>query len=94
MNGRITLASLLAASIATGCATNTGIVPSGDGNYFASKQGGASMNWSGGVLKAELIKEADTFCRNNGKTLVLTSSKTIDATLYNYPSAEIHFICR
>lgn len=52
------------------------------------------MNWSGGVLKAELMNDADNFCRSSGGNFVLTSSKTIDATLYNYPSAEIHFVCR
>lgn len=89
-----TLIAALATFVFSGCATSTGIIPAGDGVYYSSKQGGASMNWSGGLLKAELIKDADKFCGQSGKTLQVMSSHSSDATLYTYPSAELNFRCR
>ena len=84
----------LAATFLYGCATSTGIVAAGNGEFFVSKQGGASMNWSGGAIKAELLRLADAHCRDAGQALVVVAERSIDATLYNYPSAELRFRCR
>lgn len=87
------LLTLLAlGSALSGCATNTGIVPIGSGNYMASKMG-SMTTFSGGVVKAELFQEAGVFCEKQGKKLVPGDSTSKDSAPYVYASAEIQFRC-
>lgn len=77
-----------------GCASNTGIVPIGNGIYMAAKQD-YSFNWHGGMVKAELYQEAAKFCANQGKEVIPVADTAIDAAAYsNYASAEIKFRCK
>lgn len=77
----------------TACASNTGIVPIGDGIYMSSKQD-YSLNYHGGKVKAELYKEAHEFCAKQGKKSSPVSDTARDAAMYsNYASAEVKFRC-
>jgi len=49
--------------------------------------------WSGGVVKAELYKEAATFCASKGKKVVPGQSTSRDASYGASASAEIQFRC-
>ncbi|WP_145976158.1 hypothetical protein [Nitrospira moscoviensis] len=77
-----------------GCAsTDTGIVEIAPDTYMYSKQDW--MAYSGGVIKAELFREANAFCASKGKTLVPLNSTAQDyAPLQSSASAEIQFACK
>lgn len=86
----------LAGVVLAGCAAKfdmpeTGIIPIGKDMYMSSKFGG--MEWSGGVVKAELYKEAGAFCAKKGLQVVPVDSASKDASQYQYASAEIQFRC-
>ena len=78
-----------------GCASNTGVVKTGSGNYMLAKQ--AATGFSGlGNLKAEAIQEASLYCEKQGKELQLTGSTETQPPyiLGNYPRSEIQFNCK
>lgn len=83
-----------ALSTFTGCAaTNTGIVQIADDTYMSSKQDWSE--YSGGVVKAELYKEANAFCVSKGKKLVPLNSSAEDYSPYqSTAAAEIQFGCK
>jgi hypothetical protein len=88
------LMTAFAAVLITACASNTGVVPIGDGIYMSSKQD-YSMNWHGAKVKAELYQEAIAFCAKQGKQSSPVSDTSRDAVMYsNYASAEVKFRCR
>lgn len=82
----------MALFLLAGCTSPTGIVPIGSGVYMSSKLGGMST-YSGGVVKAELFKEAGEFCAKQGKQVQALNSTSLDTIAYNYASAEIQFRC-
>ena len=84
-------AILLSAAVVSGCATNTGVVPIGDGIYMVSEQG---YGMSGGKIKAELYGQAAAYCKAQGKEPSPVSDRSQDATVFEYPSAEIKFRCK
>ena len=76
-----------------GCATNSGIVDLGGGNYVYEKED--AMAYNGSATKVEILKEAAAFCAKQGKQMVVQSS---DAKPYRYGSsfagAEVQFSCK
>lgn len=93
--GTIALAVLLSAL--AGCASNTGVVPTGQGSYIVAKQ--AATGFPGlGNLKAEALEEASRYCvsqQGQGHELfVVRATETQPPyVLGNYPRAEIEFRC-
>ena len=88
------LISLVLALIATGCASNSGVVQMGSDTYMVSRQ--AATGFSGmGTLKAEAMREAYTQCQQTGKSVQVI--ETIDAKppyiFGNFPKTEIRFKC-
>jgi hypothetical protein len=84
----------VAALLAAGCASKTGIVPIGDGIYMSSMQD-YSLNYHGGKVKAELYREAGEFCAKQGKRSVPVDDTSRDAAAFtNYASAEVKFRCQ
>lgn len=78
----------------TACASNTGIVPTGQGNYMVARQ--AATGFPGlGTLKADALREADQFCTSQGKALGATSATENQGPfiLGKYPRAEVQFTC-
>ena len=88
---RKTILVMLLAVVNTGCATNTGIVQIADNTYMYAKQDWIAQ--SGGVVKAELYKEANSFCANKGKKLAPLNSVGVDYRIGVSASAEIQFAC-
>lgn len=77
-----------------GCAAtdDTGIVPMGTGGYMISRLD--RMAWSGGEVKATLMKEAATYCAKQGKIFSPVRSESQDAVMYQRSaSAEVQFRC-
>lgn len=83
--------SMISAAALVGCGT-TGVVPIGNGIYMSSKMGGMT-DWNGGVVKAELFKEAAAYCAKLGKQPIPVSSTSQDAGMATYASAEVQFRC-
>jgi hypothetical protein len=78
----------------TSCASHTGVVPIGQGNYQIAKQ--AATGFPGlGNLKAEALEEGNQYCAQQGREFVLirTSETQPPYLLGNYPRAEIEFRC-
>jgi len=78
-----------------GCASQTGVVPNGQGGYLIAKQ--AATGFPGlGNLKAEAMVEADQYCKGQGRTFALVNSSETQPpyVLGNYPRTEIEFQCR
>lgn len=86
----ITALSLLALS---GCATNSGIVDLGSGNYVYAKEDAWAYN--GNATKVEILKEAAAFCKNQGKQMTVQSSEAKPYMPYSsYAGAEVQFSCK
>lgn len=86
---------ILTIAVATiaGCATNSGIVDLGDGNYVYEKED--AMAWNGSATKVEILKEASAFCAKQGKQMVVQSSEAKPYTPYSsYAGAEVQFSCK
>lgn len=76
-----------------GCATNSGIVDLGGGNYVYEKED--AMAYNGNSTKVEILKEAAAFCAKQGKQMVVQSSTAKPYTLgSSYAGAEVQFSCR
>ncbi len=86
--------TVAALSTLAGCAaTNTGIVQIADDTYMSSKQDWSE--YSGGVVKAELYKEANAFCASKGKKIAPLNSTAEDYKPYqSSAAAEIQFSCK
>lgn len=86
------IAALVMCLAVVGCAaTKTGVVSIGENTYMISNQDW--MAYSGGVVKAELYREAAAFCTSKGKKVVPGQSTSRDASYGASASAEIQFRC-
>lgn len=86
-------AALLALTLA-GCAANSGVAPDGQGGYMIQKQ--AATGFPGpGTLKADVMREAGSYCASQGREFLLTNVVETQPPymLGNYPRAEINFRC-
>ena len=84
---------LLAAALA-GCASQSGVVPNGQGGYVIAKQ--AATGFPGiGNLKTDAMAEAGHYCAAQGREFILTNAKETQPpyVMGNYPRAEIEFKC-
>jgi hypothetical protein len=82
------------ALLMAGCASQTGVVPNGQGGYLIAKQ--AATGFPGlGNLKAEAMGEANQYCQSQGREFLLTNEMETRPPylLGNYPRAEISFQC-
>ena len=88
---RITWASLLAAAAAVSCASG-GPVPMGRDTYQLSGTGAWSWS-SGAALKGDMFREADTFCRGQGKQMQPVNTASNDGSFQRFAQAELQFRC-
>lgn len=88
------LLALGIASILAACASQTGVVPNGQGGYLIAKQA-ATGSPGLGNLKAEAMQEANQYCASQGREFVLTNAKETQPpyVMGNYPRTEIEFRC-
>lgn len=85
------LLPLLVIILLISCAANTGIVKISDDTYMYAKQDGWEQ--SGATIKVQLYKEANEFCKNQGKKFVQISNESKDYKPNQFASAEIQFHC-
>ena len=85
---------VIIATIISGCASNSGVIPIGQDTYMVSRQ--AATGFSGlGTLKADAFAEAKVYCNKQGKLLqvVNTNESQPPYVFGNFPKAEVQFMC-
>ncbi len=76
-----------------GCAVpTTGVVPSNDGMFTVTRQGGSFLT-SVLEVRTAAIKEASDYCTGMGKKYKFIHNKDIPAGAYQFPESEILFRC-
>jgi hypothetical protein len=80
--------------IITGCASNSGVAPTGPDSFLVSRQAATGFSGSG-TLKAEALSEAGQFCAGRNQALLVTNSKEVGPpyVMGNFPKAEVEFMC-
>jgi len=92
---RTAIAAFAMAATISGCATTSGtddIVPIGKDTYMIGRPGGF-FTISGAEVEAQLFRDANTFCRSQGKNLMPVSSESRNSAPYTYATAELQFRC-
>ena len=76
------------------CATNTGVLPTTNGNYTVMRQG-TSFLVSTAELKSQAMQEASAFCASKSKKEVkVIHVKEIPAGAFGrWPETEVLFTC-
>lgn len=78
--------------ILSGCATSSGVMPSGKDTYMLLKRD-AGIAGSLGALKVDAYREATQFCESKGKAFQVISSNGTPRAVGNIPEIEIQFAC-
>ncbi len=80
--------------LASGCASNSGVVQIGKDTYMVSRQAATGFSGSGD-LKAKALREGSRFCEKQGKKLQVVSTEEASPPyiLTNFPKAEVQFMC-
>ncbi|MDA3914730.1 hypothetical protein [Oleiagrimonas sp.] len=73
----------LVASLLSACATNSGVLPIGGGNYELTGTGATAFN-SGVGVKGDLLKQANSYCSKLGKSMVLGQAETENAHMGSF----------
>jgi hypothetical protein len=84
------LAAVMAALI-VGCTTSSGVVAAGPDTYKISR-----TEWglrSSGFVKAAAIKEANAYCKERGKAIMVIKTVESDSEDGSKPAAEVYFKC-
>ena len=72
----------LSVLLVAGCASQTGVVPNGQGGYLIAKQ--AATGFPGlGNLKAEAMGEANQYCQGQGREFLLTNETETSLRTYS-----------
>lgn len=89
------ISALLAVTVLAGCATQTGVIPTGQDSYMILRQGTGFWT-SPSTLTAAATREAGEYCANNRKSLVILSSreKPVGMRPGAYPEGEVRFSCK
>lgn len=87
---RLLLVSTIALLVA-GC-SGPGVVPMGRDTYMIAKEG-SFTTFSGGEVKAELYREANTFCESKSKQLMPIKDSSVDKGYGRHANAEVQFRC-
>jgi len=76
------------------CASNSGIVSIGDGEYFVAKQASTGFPGTGGI-KTDALKEASEYCKSQNKSLDIIDLDENEGpfVLGKYPRVELTFKC-
>ncbi|MFL6603945.1 MAG: hypothetical protein ACJ8R9_21820 [Steroidobacteraceae bacterium] len=69
-----------------GCATNSGVVPIGNGNYEITGSSATALP-SGGSQKMKLLKTANQYCATQGKQVTLVNAQSTDGRVGSAASA-------
>ncbi|HVU34910.1 MAG TPA: hypothetical protein VHE61_15865 [Opitutaceae bacterium] len=82
------LCCLTLALLFSGCATS-GVAPMGGNSYMITRHVWGFTGPS--PIKAELLKQADEYCRSHGKVLLVTKTVEIGLKFGGEPAAEVYF---
>lgn len=82
------------ATLVTGCASNSGVVPIGPATFMVSRQAATGFSGSG-TLKADAFQEANQYCLSQNKKLqVVNTAEAQPPYIFgNFPKAEVQFKC-
>ncbi len=83
---------LLATALASGCASVSDVIPSGDGTYMVAAHG-IDGNGSGATQKAIALQKANSFCEGSGAQIQVVHIETGEAMFGRPPSADLTFRC-
>ena len=85
---------ILLVLLTAGCAATgtNGVVSTGNNQYMIGGIG-KFTDFSGSVVKARFIKDAESFCQEKGMGFEMTNSSAKDVENGNYASAEVQFKC-
>ena len=84
----------LALTLLAGCATDSGVVPMGQGAFLITKQAATGLPGLGN-MKADALTEAGRYCADRSQELevVRLSESSPPFILGNYPRVEVQFRC-
>src|SRR3954447_110797 len=78
--------------VLSGCAGSSEPAPAGKDTWMLSNNGGFSYA-TGGELEGDLLRQADKFCRGQGRQLQPGTTKSGDAGYAKVGSASLYFRC-
>jgi hypothetical protein len=78
--------------IVSGCASQTGVIPSGVDSYMVSRQDGGIAG-ALGSLKAANLKDASDFCGKKGQKFEVLNSEDVPRALGKIPQSTLYFKC-
>jgi hypothetical protein len=86
--------AIVALALAAGCASQSGVIDTGGGNYFVSRQAATGISGMGN-LRAEALREAATHCSAQGKAVNVVHEEQSDPPYIfgNYPRVDLTFTC-
>jgi hypothetical protein len=89
------VAALCAGALLVGCASNSGVIDTGNETYKVSRRAASGFTHPG-MLVADAQSEAGDYCRKHDGVAVITSVQESPPPFFfgNYPSSEVRFFCR
>lgn len=80
--------------IVVSCTSSSGVVPINDGAFLISRSE-KGFDVTGSAVKADAIKEANKFCAQRGKKILITKIEQKDMVPFKSDAqAEIEFMCQ
>ena len=83
---------LITCAVLSGCASTTGIVPTGKDTFMISREDNSPAA-SLGTIKAATFKEAGAHCAGQGKNVKAVSETDTPRSLGQFPQTTLHFTC-
>ena len=84
--------SIFVILLLTGCASTTGVVPTGKDAYMIAREDNSPAA-SLGIIKAATFKEARAFCAGQGRAMQITKESDTPRSLGQFPQTTLHFSC-
>lgn len=79
--------------VLAGCATSSGVVPTGNNEYLISRSE-KGFDKTGSQVKADALKEANSFCNNQNKQMEIIKVTSKDMMPFKSDAqAELQFRC-
>lgn len=75
-----------------GCASTTGVIPTGSDSYMIAREDNTPAA-SLGNIKAQAFKDAAAFCAGRGRSLKTISASDTPRSLGQFPQTTLHFTC-
>jgi hypothetical protein len=83
---------LAIAIVLTGCASTTGVVPTGKDTYMIAREDNGPAA-SLGAIKAATFKEAGAFCAGKGKNMQTIKESDTPRSFGQFPQTTLQFTC-